>query len=381
MPTPIEDLQPRKLKSDSTASGKGLVFQFCVALKKCFEMKSGQTVFIEKFGDVTLSNEEQIEVKHHLHSQLTDRHTNIWNTIWNWLDQSFESSRYVSLILLTTQSFSESSRLKRWNSINNIHERMELLESIYKENSSDSSPNKTTLELQKKIFTEDNRQRLIDIASKFYINADVPGLENYYEEIKQEYLKDIPELRQNDFMKALIGFIIIPDGVPTWAITYDAFKAETEKIAPTYSRYTHIFPKKHFRDMSNVRQNELDEHSKFDFVKKIEDIDYHTEVPKAISDYIFAIRTIEDEFISCEVMPDMTKQYAEELATIFKKKHNIASRRCSNAIEDSKDFYDNMTSQHHNKFGTFDDTPLDFSNGVIHIQTNSGIKNLKWRLK
>ena len=33
-----------KLKSDSTNTIKGLLFQFLIALKRCFEMQEGQSV-------------------------------------------------------------------------------------------------------------------------------------------------------------------------------------------------------------------------------------------------------------------------------------------------------------------------------------------------
>lgn len=43
-----------KLKFDSTSSVKGVLFQFLIALERCFEMQEGQSVYIETYGDVSI---------------------------------------------------------------------------------------------------------------------------------------------------------------------------------------------------------------------------------------------------------------------------------------------------------------------------------------
>ena len=39
---------------DSTSTIKGIIFHFLVALERCFEMQEGQSVYIERFGDVSV---------------------------------------------------------------------------------------------------------------------------------------------------------------------------------------------------------------------------------------------------------------------------------------------------------------------------------------
>ena len=46
---------------------------------------------------------------------LTDGHTNFWNTLHNWLKPAFDHERFEELILLTTQSFGSRSTLSQWN--------------------------------------------------------------------------------------------------------------------------------------------------------------------------------------------------------------------------------------------------------------------------
>ena len=80
-----------KLTQDSTKTFKPIIYQFLVALEKCFEMQENESVWIEKYGDVTNSNGEQIEVKDY-QKDLTDLDHNIWKTLKNWLDDRFDIS-------------------------------------------------------------------------------------------------------------------------------------------------------------------------------------------------------------------------------------------------------------------------------------------------
>ena len=43
-----------KVSFDSTSTIKGMIFQFLVALERCYEMQEGQFVYIERFGDVSV---------------------------------------------------------------------------------------------------------------------------------------------------------------------------------------------------------------------------------------------------------------------------------------------------------------------------------------
>ena len=87
-----------KLKHDASSSIDGTIYQFYIAIDKCFELLDGEKVIIEKYGDVTVSDKYQIEVKHY-QEDLTDLHENIWKTIDNWLQNAFDVSHYKNLIL------------------------------------------------------------------------------------------------------------------------------------------------------------------------------------------------------------------------------------------------------------------------------------------
>lgn len=107
-----------KLKSDSTSTIKGLLFQFLVALEKCFEMQQGESVYIETYGDVSvlgnLLNSKQIESKLYKKS-LTDLDKNVWKSIYNWMSEDFPIDTFSSLVLLTTQKVPIGSTWLNWN--------------------------------------------------------------------------------------------------------------------------------------------------------------------------------------------------------------------------------------------------------------------------
>lgn len=106
-----------KVSFDSTSTIKGMIFQFLVALERCFEKQEGQSVYIERFGDVSVIDKEdaiQIESKYYKRD-LSDLDENVWNSISNWTDSSFSLEKFSSLVLLTTQKVGKRSKWNGWN--------------------------------------------------------------------------------------------------------------------------------------------------------------------------------------------------------------------------------------------------------------------------
>lgn len=105
----------RKLSNDATSAAQGTIYQLYVGVQKCFEMTSGQKIIIERYGDVTVSASQQLEIKYYA-EDLTDSHPNFWKTLKNWMQDNFDESAYIALLLCTTQKIGEHSSLKVWNS-------------------------------------------------------------------------------------------------------------------------------------------------------------------------------------------------------------------------------------------------------------------------
>ncbi len=59
-----------KLVNDVSESIGAIIYQFYIALDKCFELDAGESVFIEKFGDVS-NPTYQIEVKQYSETSRT----------------------------------------------------------------------------------------------------------------------------------------------------------------------------------------------------------------------------------------------------------------------------------------------------------------------
>ena len=60
-------------------------------------MQEGQSVYIERFGDVSVIDKEdaiQIESKYYKRD-LSDLDENVWNSISNWTDSSFSLEKFV----------------------------------------------------------------------------------------------------------------------------------------------------------------------------------------------------------------------------------------------------------------------------------------------
>ena len=381
-----------KLIHDATASTKGTIYQLCVAVQKCYEMGGGQKVLIESQGDVTIPENQQVETK--LYSDyLTDNHNNFWKTLYNWMQDGFNVTPYASLILYTTQQFGEQATISKWNNAA-PKDRLKILETIYKQaeereserqkKASDTKPKTpNVLLLQRFILEKSRRDKLNQVIERFVIEACSPTLPELHTFIKHRYIGGILEGKKDDFLNTLIGFIIQPQATKTqsWEITYDNFDKKLGDLNNLYCRDTKAFPRKYFDGAKLPDPHQVNEHRDHAFVQKIQDIEYIPAIPKAVRDYLGAVQTVNEEFKNYEVPPSRTENYANELVEIFEAHYNIASRKCTDIVPDSQNLFDKITSDSPREFEGFGSPPMQFRNGLLHIQLNDDEKNLQWRLE
>lgn len=107
--------------NDATLGKAGDIYQYYIALRDCFKMKTGDKLQIEINGDVSLitnlSQESfQKEVKHHFGKKnLAERDKDFWKTLSNWYVEYDKISDFSNLILFTTASISSKSPFYKWN--------------------------------------------------------------------------------------------------------------------------------------------------------------------------------------------------------------------------------------------------------------------------
>lgn len=383
-----------KVNFSSPEPTGALVSQFYLALEKCFEMKLGDVVFIEKDGDVSKLNSMsledgiQIELKEYAEdNDLTDSHLNFWNTLKNWTNSEFDSVKYKYLVLATTQEIGAKSMLLNWNE-SRKWERLEILEDIYdkakvrfekakikKPKASESD----SLKLMNEVFKEKGKLEII--IEKIFIDNNRTRRDKIVDEIIEKYLKPFPSTNQEIVLKSILGYVIKEEEYNKgWEISYDGFKQEIEDLSSRFNNETKLFPIK--EELKTIPKTEIEKTKKYTFVKKIEDIQYDEVILKSLNDYWFTLNTIAQEFKGRKQKEISINNFEENLITIHNAEHRTSSRNCSslNLINDSKNFYDKITGSQVLGFDVYSDTPLVFRNGMYHILANEDDNKVVWKL-
>lgn len=383
----MDNLEKKSVVNDASGIVGGFLYQFYVALNYCFELKKSEKLYIEKFGDVSIKGITQIEVKNYS-NPLTDAHDNFWKTLHNWCDESFKPKDYKYLILLTTQQIGMYSQLKDWNQ-KNKEEKIKIVVSIAEEYcEKNKSPNSSSLiskvNQMKSVISIENRDRLEIILEKFRIIDCAPGFEEFFENVKNQYARHIPEANKDSYLNALLGFILNPKIVSNnWEITYESFTDEVQNQTGLYHEKTIIFPKIRKRPS----QEQIDEQKEALFVKKLDDISYYEVKNEAITDFLYTNNLLLNELHRYQLNPDIMLNYATDLLSVFESKKRRYIRNLSSSMEEksiikeSQNFYDDVTGEKAQSFVNFNDTPIKFRNGFYHIMAEDDEKTVVWRLK
>jgi len=228
-----------KVSFDSTSTIKGIIFQFLVALERCFEMQEGQSVYIERFGDVSVIDKEdaiQIESKYYKRD-LSDLDENVWNSISNWTDSSFSLEKFSSLVLLTTQKVGKRSKWNGWNE-KSLSERKTVLDEIRRKR----SKSEKIAKIFEKVFSPDNSSRLEDIAKKLTLDYLPFDNVSYYNKLRDVHGSHLPKIQRERYINALYGYIINPHAIENnWEIGYDAFSKERMELSKKLQENTTVW--------------------------------------------------------------------------------------------------------------------------------------------
>ena len=369
------------LVHDSTKTFKPIIYQFLVALEKCFEMQNDESIWIEKYGDVTNSSGEQLEVKDY-QKDLTDLDHNVWKTMKNWLADGFDVSYYHSLILSTTQTISSTSKFIDWNN-KNKDEKLEILNSISQKYTEQKKKDETTQKLLNNVLDSSKNHKLLEVLEKFTIQSKADNDETLYKRLIETRTDGILEEKRDEFLASLVGYIIKPEITSGgWEIKNKEFRQKTKSLIETYTSTTKVFPK---IEMSPITDDVLEEHQSYLFVKKIEDISYDEVKSDAINDFIYSRRTLNEELKNYEISLKEYSHYENEVFKSFKTKHRNAliDANSTNHIKESKKLYNNVTDETAPNFYNFNDTPKSYRNGILHEIANDDENPTKliWKLE
>jgi hypothetical protein len=380
----------RHLAQDASESIKGNIYGFYLAVQKCFEMVSGQKVLIEKCGDVTIDGVEQIEAKH-CHDPLTDNHINLWKTLRNWTQAGFDPLTYMSLLLVTTQKFGANATIAEWNEAD-ANRRLDILHTIHREaeerehrrsNGTQNHSPPECLSLQRVVLAPSSQQKLEAVVKRFLIVAKSPGMDDLYKRITQQHCKGILRGKQEDFLDALVGFVISSRvaSQSNWEVGYEEFVERVATLTTQFCRGTQVFPAKYLSATVSAVLPTQDSHPPQLFVQKLHDIEYDEVIGEAMRDYIRASKTILEEFKNYEICDMRYLDYIQEVLSVFHPRYRSASRRVSvDIVKASQCFYDEITSEESPTFPGFDRPPRTFRNGLLHMHMDEPKHNLKWKL-
>lgn len=356
-----------KQSNNSTSTIKGFIYQFLVALKKCFELQEGEVVYIETFGDISVLGQgdtTQIESKFYK-SDLTDVDHNVWNTLNNWFKEEFPLDSFSALVLLTTQKVKSTSVWFGWND-KSIADKLVTLKNVsrkYSQKKSNKDPK--TEKLLSSVMDESKSGKLNALLKKFVIDHNALNDIKIYNSIKEVHAKTIPDIRQDEFIRSMLGYVISPTTVNNnWQVTYENFTQEVNLLAQSLIDTTTQFPTK-----LNLKDIKHEEYNENDFVNKIRQIEYEEVVLEAVTEYVQTKEVIITEIRTSKKISESLNEYEESLHKRHKTEYRRACRNCTDTqkITPSQNFYDGMMSSEEGSFYIYNSVPRYFHNGMLHI--------------
>ena len=365
----------KKIDFDATKLFIALKYQILVAMEHCHMLEAGESLWIEVFGDVTISDDKQIEVKYYADS-LTDGHHNFWNTINNWLKPEFNHNQYSSLVLLTTQAFGEDSKLKNWGGLI-VEERLAVMEEILGESEvrfakAGKSTVPKALELQRKVLATELRSELLVVLSKMQIITGEPSLMDRIANYKKKYLRPLMDHRCDEFMNDMFGFMTSPILMTNgWQIKSEEFTSKLRDLTSRHMVGTLKFPTVDCEILEH-KASQLDVENRL-FAEKLKEIGAESEISEATVELLHAHHYLTELIKDCTVSPSDVKSYTQDQYKLPVKSWRGQLLSCppGRSVVDlhnrSQAFYFNRRGSSVDKFCGFDHTPIEFRNGIYHM--------------
>lgn len=273
-------------KNDDTKTKLGDIYHYYVVLLHCLELQENETILVERYGDISIQSGEDsknIEVKRHQGEHtLSERHIDFWKTLNNWLNYAHNMIEFKSLILYTTSSFGENSRLREWNRLN-AFQRLNILYDIGREIKKKEGSFRPVFEtimnfdveiilsIIEKIEVLTNQTDIVDIEKKIFTNS---------------FFKSVKRSDRKLFVETLMGnILLLPVSEPhKWEISCEYFDSLACEIRNRFSN-NHGSLGLHLPHNIPQKPDNEGEYNNKKFVKEIRSINYDKKIPTAISNY------------------------------------------------------------------------------------------------
>lgn len=391
----MNEIEIRKaIRGDAKCRLKGYLYQFMIALDRCFDLGEGESLFIETYGDLAiLKNGEDdkekmdisIEVKmYNENNELDMKHPNFLNTLYNWSEDRFDFKRYKDLILFTTQRIKESDLLYGWNS-KTSEERYNIVQNVYKEyiTKNELYINDNTIRIHKYIEDNVNKMKKIlstpglqDLLSRIQIIEKQDNYLDFYENTllgKRAYMQD--KDKSSIFINSLLGIILNPLLVDSmWEISYVNFRKELDILVNSLAGEKRIFPTIEVPDDISIDDNAL-------FLQKLREIEYD-KIEEAICHFAKVSKYIEEETTVVAVNTSFNN-YKNDLLDKYEDLYNIySSKEIKDLKKESISFMHTVFERSSSiKFSIYDRIEPYFRKGLYHNLANEQSNNIKWLLK
>lgn len=391
----MEDLVIEKmLRNDATPQIKGIMYQFLVALEYCFSLKEGQSLFVEHFGDVAiLSNGstnfgDAVEVKLYDEGNLTLKHHNFLNTIYNWMQDDYDINEYQNLVLFTTQPLNEE--FKEWYGLVVDERQSSLLVNYSKyieKHKDDKEPGATVKQNIKQMqYVLDRKDKLHNVLEKLELLDSQPKFDEKYEYLCKTYLAMIVNSRSKRMcISAFLGVIItsILDK-KIWHICYEDFQQLKEILCAKFATQKFLFPQVSDIDVDGENFSE----EEFPFVRKLLDIQVDDEdFERCIYDYACVTELLKDdaeEPILAHDIRNFRKRLNDEYLVVRSSRKALLRRDADedSIVSQSKAFMWDLfrMSKTDVPFAPYSDVDQYVYNGMYHHMANE-LDSIKWRLK
>lgn len=375
----------KKAINDATLNKAGDIYQYYIALRDCFELNDGDTLLIEKNGDVSIINADggvfQKEVKHHFGSQnLSDRDIDFWKTLANWYVDYERVKDFSHYILSTTAKILNNSPFHNWNNMQK-DEKLKRLKDI---GAKSKEKEETFRKQYNKIFGYSYDEKiLLCILEKFTIEAEKTTIAGISTEFSK-YIRSIPEENRDGYIDALLGRIAgkIADPPHEWKVTKKEFDEFCQIEAAAYGMkgYTPLPQQYAASTVPKEKSKELESKK---FVEAIKDINYTSEISEAISDYWKTDMTIIKYFYDNCMYLESLESYREELSKKLNRQkrineRNVKGQSLDKLIDESQTFYDIVMMWKANDFGSIIRNQDFFQHGVIHNIVDE--TDFKWKV-